>query len=157
MQSLLLAGRQREPTDATLELLSELRPLHGAFHQTLNLNRDALLFQGLLLSNCRAIALCSYASSRSLLHVDVGLAARNIVDVCPTVCTDPPRAHATRRSAHGFFIKYFRHLSSYPQFINGIVSITYIHWILMRRMDRPSIWIDPLVFHIDQSRAGMTH
>jgi hypothetical protein len=35
------------------------------------------------------------------------------VEVCPTVCTDPPRAHATRRSTVGFIIIYFRQSSSY--------------------------------------------
>ena len=29
-------------------------------------------------------------------------------------------------------------------------------WILMHRMDRPPIWIDPLSFWIDQSQAGMS-
>jgi hypothetical protein len=35
------------------------------------------------------------------------------IEVCPTVRTDPPRAHATRRSTDGFIIVYLRHPSSY--------------------------------------------
>jgi len=34
------------------------------------------------------------------------------IEVCPTVRTDPPRAHATRRSTDGFIIVYLRHPSS---------------------------------------------
>ena len=36
-----------------------------------------------------------------------------VIEVCPTVRTDPPRAHATRRSTDGFIIVYLRHPSSY--------------------------------------------
>jgi hypothetical protein len=35
------------------------------------------------------------------------------LEVCPTMRTDPPRAHATRRSTDGFIIVYLRHPSSY--------------------------------------------
>jgi hypothetical protein len=36
-----------------------------------------------------------------------------VLEVCPTVRTDPPRAYATRRSTDGFIILYLRHPSSY--------------------------------------------
>jgi hypothetical protein len=52
-------------------------------------------------------------------------ASHSVIEVCPTVCTDPPRAHATRRSIVGFIIIYLRQSSSYGYSNHRIEIVKY--------------------------------